>query len=179
PGAGCAGPSVPVPAAPAGRHRAAGGRAGVGVWDLGTGAAQILGGDAVARVAFSTDGKLVVAVAGDRTLRVWDAGSGQGRRFSVDTGTLMDVGAVRNGSAATAGSDGAVRIWDLGSGRSRRAGSHAGGVFGLALVDEGHAITSAGEDGTVRVWPDALPEDPAALRAFLLQATDAQVGEGL
>ena len=176
---GLDGPFVTVAAAPDGRHLAAGGRAGVGIWDLASGAARVLGSDAVSRVAFSADGKLLVAVAGDRTLRVWDAASGQGRRFSVDAGTLMDVGAVRNASAATAGSDGAVRVWDLVSGRSRRAGSHAGGVFGLALVDEGHAIASAGEDGTVRVWPDALPEDPAALRAFLLQATDAQVGEGL
>src|SRR5262249_21383734 len=153
--------------------------AGVGIWDVASGKVAVLGDDPVARVAFTADGKLLVGVAGDQLLRVWDAASGQGRRFAVESGTLLDVGALRNASAATAGSDGSVRVWDLVSGRSRRAGSHAGGAFGLTLVDGGAAIASAGEDGAVRVWPDALPEDPAALRAFLLQATDAQVGEGL
>jgi len=176
---GALGPFVTVAFSPDGHTVAAGGRAGVALWSVAGGGPRVLGSDPVVRIAFSTDGKLLVGVAGDRLLRVWDVAAGRVRLYPVDSGTLMDVGAVRQTTAATAGSDGSVRIWDLGSGRSRRAGAHAGAVVGLVRVEGDRAVASAGEDGTVRIWPDGLPEEPQALRAVLQGATDAQVGEEL
>jgi hypothetical protein len=40
-------------------------------------------------------------------------------------------------------------------------------VVAVAFVDGGRALAAAGADGTVRVYPDDLPHEPAALRAWL------------
>jgi WD40 repeat protein len=174
---GAVGPFTTVAMSTDGHHVAAGGPRGAWVWSISSGALEELGGDAVTRLAFTSDGRLLVAVAGDRMLRVWEVASGQGRTFPVEGAALTELGALRAASAVTAASDGSLRVWDLASGRSRRLGAHTGPVVAITLADGGKSVASAGEDGTVRLWPDELPEEPAALRAVLAGATDAEVGE--
>jgi hypothetical protein len=52
-----------------------------------------------------------------------------------------------------------------------------GEVRAVAFTADGSGIVTAGADGTVRIWPDDLPRDRARLRAFVMEATDAKVGE--
>ncbi len=55
---------------------------------------------------------------------------------------------------------------------------HRDSVAAIVVLPRAKAATlpSIAEDGTVRVWTDPVPTDPAALRAWLDAITTAEVG---
>jgi WD40 repeat protein len=76
--------------------------------------------------------------------------------------------------AASAGHDGAARVWDLVTGESRELLGHRGPVSTVVLSLDGSTVLTAGDDGTVRRWPDDVPDDEAGLRQWL----DRQLARG-
>ena len=47
----------------------------------------------------------------------------------------------------------------------------------LVLFDHsGETLISAGLDGTIRLWRDKLPDDPADMRRLLQSASNAEIG---
>lgn len=125
----------------------------------------------VLAVAYTPDGKRLVSLHADRTIRVRDAQTG--KLHGVATGKDAEVACLAlspDGTLlATAGSDKVVTLWEIGessptpatgSGRQRAfrispqstlAGHHSS-VFSLAFSRDGRSLASGSFDQTVRFW---------------------------
>jgi hypothetical protein len=58
--------------------------------------------------------------------------------------------------------------------RSQVFRGHAGPVVDARFLGEGRGLVSIGDDGTVRTWPDDLPREPEALRAWIAERAGAE-----
>jgi serine/threonine protein kinase/WD40 repeat protein/tetratricopeptide (TPR) repeat protein len=103
----------------------------------------------VAGLAFSPDGKTLVSVSKDRTVRVWDAASGSLlRHWSGDGAEFAAVALAPDGRLlATADAGGQLRLWDYQSGKRLAAGLHHGWVERLQFAAGGRLLFAAGADG--------------------------------
>jgi WD40 repeat protein len=111
--------------------------------------------DAVADLAFSSDGKTVLSGALDGSLILWDAESARAiQRFVGHAGGVLGVAFGPDGrTALSVGDDKVAILWDLRTGGAiRRYVGHAGSVMGLALTPDGNTFLTASTDGTVREW---------------------------
>jgi WD40 repeat protein len=114
-------------------------------------------------------GARVLTNSNDQSLRLWDGETlALERTFEGHRGHVGDL-AVGEGRprAVSAGHDGAARVWDLVTGESRELLGHQGAVTAVVLSLDGRTVLTTGDDGTVRRWPDDVPDDEAGLRQWL------------
>jgi len=126
-------------------------------WDRQARSAVTLKGHAgaVHSVAFSPDGKRIVSGSGDRTVKVWDAGTGQEiRSLTGHAGDVHGVAISADGRRIVSGSgDRTVKVWDAESGQALRTlKGHAAVVFRVAISLDGKRIVSGSGDRAVKVW---------------------------
>src|SRR5262245_16506058 len=71
-------------------------------------------------LAFSPDGKQVASASKDRTIKVWDAGTGSALHTLQGHGSdVLRIAWSPDGKQiASAGADGSVRLWDADSGQA-------------------------------------------------------------
>ncbi|MEO8600958.1 MAG: AAA family ATPase [bacterium] len=156
---------------------AAGGSDGaVRLWSLGpTATSRSLAGanGRVNDLAFSDDGRLLIASAADGGAHIWDVASG---RHAVTlrparTQTPMRSARFRPGANAqviTADEEGRVRIWDSATGTEiGELPGHTGPVMQVAFRPDGLAVATASADGTARIhrWFDFVPVDELLRRS--------------
>jgi mono/diheme cytochrome c family protein len=111
--------------------------------------------DAVGCLAVSADGHSALSGSGDRTVRLWDMGTGRQRQcFTGHTEEVLSVAFAPDGRRALSGGrDRTVRLWDVRNGKElRRLTGHTDRVSCVAFSPDGRRVLSGSWDGTVRLW---------------------------
>jgi WD40 repeat protein len=118
-------------------------------------------------VTFSPDGARLAAACPDRTIRLWNAATGQpaGVLHGTDS-TVRVVSFSPNGRRLLcAGDDCMLRQWDLDDGKLVDArGGHNQQILAAAFSPDGRWILTGSSDRTVRLWRSAGGEAVAVLR---------------
>jgi WD40 repeat protein len=115
-------------------------------------------------VASSPDGKRIVSGSNDKTIRIWDATTGQpiGKPLTGHTDIVYSVGYSPDGNHIVSGSfDKTVRIWDAATGQpiGKPLIGHGNSVNSVAYSPDGNHIVSGSFDKTIRIW-DAATGQP-------------------
>lgn len=125
------------------------------VWEVVTGKkiAGVTYPHVVKAVAFSPDGKLVVAGSWDRAARVWEAATGKEVARTTHAGPVHWVAFSPDGKAVVSTSeDRTARVWDASSGQEIIHMTHSDAVYSAVFSPDGKFLVSASRDKTVRVW---------------------------
>ncbi|WP_232836687.1 WD40 repeat domain-containing protein [Lentzea terrae] len=140
------------------------------VWDLASGRElhMLRAPDSItAYLGISADGRVVITVQADRTLRLWQVdgdlvelaalpGQFEAATFSSD-GRML----------AAAGADLKIRLWDVADLRRPLAlsafGGHTSSVDAMAFSADGRTLATAGTDMSVKVWDVTTSREIATL----------------
>jgi WD40 repeat protein/energy-coupling factor transporter ATP-binding protein EcfA2 len=109
--------------------------------------------DRVLTVALQPGGRLLATGAADRTVRLWDAGSGAQLALFRQPGPVQRVAFTGDGrTLVAAAQNGAVSFWDT-STRSARAVIHTGArVADAAVTADGKLLAAGGTRGEISLW---------------------------
>ncbi|KAG8706277.1 hypothetical protein FRC09_002492 [Ceratobasidium sp. 395] len=111
----------------------------------------------VRSLSYSPDGAYIISGSNDKTIRIWDAHTGQpiGQPLEGHTGSVNSVVYSPDGAYIVSGSDDrTIRIWDAHT--RQPAGQplegHTGWINSVAYSPDGAYIVSSSADGTIRIW---------------------------
>ena len=107
-------------------------------------------------MAFSPDGKTVLTGSYDKTVRVWDAETGQEKAaLKGHTEIIWSVAFSPDGKTRPHRERGQdrVKVWDAETGKEKAAlKGHTREVRSVAFSPDGKRVLTGSEDRTVKVW---------------------------
>ena len=133
--------------------------------------AQLLGHvNGVLAVTYSPNGKVLASGGADRTIKLWDAATGQ--KLATLEGHTLSVRALafspdgkRLASGAGRNQQGEVKLWDVDSGQTRAdCKGHVGPVGYVAFSRDGDTVASGSDDKTIKLWDVSSGQERATLR---------------
>lgn len=131
-------------------------RPGLVQFFMGEGEAATAHDRAISKVIFSTDDELLLSASQDRTVRIWDAKTGELiRSLEGHAGRVTSVAITNDRSRIASGDDeGVIILWDVSDGTllQRINNAHNGRVTDIAFAPDGAQFVSTSADTTVRVW---------------------------
>ena len=111
--------------------------------------------DDVLAVAFSPDGRTLASGSWDRTIRLWDAETGQPlQTLEEHTDGVRSVVFSPDGrTLASGGYDNILRLWDAETGQHKPAlEGHTDYIRSVVFSPDGRTLASGSYDRTLRVW---------------------------
>jgi WD40 repeat protein len=164
------------------------------IWDVATGkelCRSPVGGfgqkrghqDRITAAVYERGGRWALTASADRTLRRWDAQTGQEQQvFRGHFGEVLCLALSADGRWALSGGgkekaadskytgriDHAVRVWDVASGKElHQFTGHPREVLQVAFLPDGQRALSASADGTVHIWklPRSVTDTSSQARA--------------
>jgi WD40 repeat protein len=124
----------------------------------------------VTSVSFSPDGRRIVSGSSDKTVKVWDAQTGQETlTFKGDSTYVLSVSFSPDGKRIVSGGyDSTVKVWDAQTGQETfTLKGHSDGVTSVSFSPDGKRIVSGSGDKTVKVWDAQTGQEMLTLRAQL------------
>ncbi|KAH6702770.1 hypothetical protein BKA61DRAFT_457375, partial [Leptodontidium sp. MPI-SDFR-AT-0119] len=134
----------------------------------------------VSSVAFSPDGKQIVSGSWDKTVRRWDAATGQQLLPALEghKDKVTSVAFSPDGKQIVSGSwDKTVRLWDMATGQQLLPAleGHTSRVSSVAISPDGKKIVSGSWDKT---WPSPLTASRSSLGLGITQSSAATQLQG-
>ena len=111
--------------------------------------------ETITRIAWSPDGSKLASPSLDKTIRLWDAKTGQPMlKLEGHSKGIYSLAWSPKGDVIASGSDkGSIRIWDASSGKQHmHLSHHRGRVECLAWSPDGERLASASADSTICIW---------------------------
>ncbi|KIM20375.1 hypothetical protein M408DRAFT_138671 [Serendipita vermifera MAFF 305830] len=111
----------------------------------------------VESVSFSPDGTRIVSGSDDRTIRVWDAETGETltRPMKGHVGSVNSISFSPDGTRIASGSsDRTIRVWNVKTGKTLAGPfeGHTDWVGSVSFSPDGTCVISGSWDKTIRVW---------------------------
>jgi WD40 repeat protein len=117
--------------------------------------AQMGHAGATSAMALSPDGRLVLTGGSDKTMKLWDAATGQElRSFIGHQGSVDAVAFSPDGRLALSGADdNTLRLWDVITGKELKSFvGHRSSIKSIAFSSNGQFAVSGSWDKTVKLW---------------------------
>src|SRR6266702_2534491 len=123
-------------------------------------------GGRILSIALSPDGRRIVSGSSDRTIRVWNAMTGETAAgpFTGHTSEVWSVAFSPDGQRIVSGShDRTIRVWNAKTGETTAGPftGHTSSVLSVAFSPDGQRIVSGSDNRTIRVWNATTGETAA------------------
>ncbi len=123
-------------------------------------------GSQVNSIALSPDGQRIVSGSRNRTIRVWNASTGEPEAgpFNGHMDSVRSVAFSPDGQRIVSGSsDRIIRVWNatMGDTEAGTFTGHTDSVTSVAFSPDGQRIVSGSYDRTIRVWNATTGENVA------------------
>lgn len=125
--------------------------------------------DIVTSVTFSPDSQTLASSSGDKTIKLWNVGTGDLRREILEKQWVTSVAFSPDGQTLASGGLGmTVELWDPETGKQvRTLGRHAKAVYSVAFSPDGKTLASGSGDKTIKLWDLSSEDFPRTLEGHI------------